>query len=173
MNLQSPTMPNLTTGNVYGAFYTPSANNSLSSATLVGGFFEFSPGVSNGTVQLLTANPTNMPILSAGQTYWLLVAPKAGLDAQDGDTLTHYGVWMENSLTALSKAGIVNTQYGTISTEMFEQEGADPGDSLTAYNAFFGTEITALAIPETSTVVATLIGFCSVCLMVRSRRAAS
>lgn len=173
MNLQSPTMSSLMTGNVYGAFYTPSANNSLSSATLVGGFFQFSPGVDNGTAQLLTATPTNMPVLNAGQTYWLVVAPKAGLDAQSSDSLTHYGVLLENSATALNRAGIVNTAYGTLNTELFEQEGADSGDQLTAYNAFFGTRIYAVSsgVPETSTIITALLGLVPIALLIRRRRA--
>ncbi len=178
ISLQQPTNIGAATGNVYGAFFTPGAGNSLSNATLVGGFFQFnvSPfetnGVGNGTTIRLVADPTTMPTLNAGQTYWLVIAPKAGLNAQTTDALTDYAVWNENSFSALQKFGISNaTSYGTINPGLYEQMGAQAGDVLTADTAFFGTEIlaTASSVPETSTLVTALLGMIPIGMLLRRR----
>jgi hypothetical protein len=179
MSLQPPTGASAKTGNVYGSFFTPSTNNSLSSATQVGGWFEFNAatgetnGIGTGISERLTATPTAEPVLQAGKTYWLVMAPQAGLQASSSDSLTDYGLWLQNSSGAMARFGITNsTAYGTINSQLYEQEGAETGDTLTAGTAFFGTEVLAVAasVPETSTVITALLGLIPLGLLVGRMR---
>jgi hypothetical protein len=186
INLQAPTGTGLT-GDVYGAFFTPGANAngpSLSAATQVSQFFSFNAsasennGIGTNTVERLTASPTSMPMLNANQVYWLVIAPQAGLNAQPGASLTDYGVLLQNSNSFLAKEGISpTTAYGSFGTtingqsygQLYEQEGAQPGDTLTPDTSYFGVEIVAASVPETSTLVSALLGLIPIGLLVRRR----
>ena len=82
------------------------------------------------------------------------MAPKAGLDAQDTDSLLQIGYISNRTLNQVKNAGAsLTTDNGTMGQGYWEQAGARPGDALTLNRTasgtalYFGLRVTATPAP--------------------------
>ncbi len=198
LQVNSPTQ--LSSSNqLFGAFIAaPSGTGgSLNGQSTVGGFFQFnlttstspagpavnpSTGKGNNVVTQVTASNLNIA-LNPGQTYWLVLSPKAGFGAQPGDTLLDYGIFQAQTATAITNGGgSISNGTATVGAGLFETAGANSGDTLSqdtviklghTTSLYFGARIVAAAsVPETSTVVTAVLGLAPIGgLLIRRRRA--
>ncbi len=172
-NAQTGTSGNTNLPSLSGAIVAANASNSLSLTGLSSGdFFSFDTTPNNnplgaangdGITHIYSATNFGSYNLTKNQTYWLVIAPKAGLAAQAGDTLLDYGLWNNRLASAVTTSGgSLTNSYATVAQGLAEQQGANAGDTLTGTRigrnggqpAYFGARISGTAVPEPSSVLA-------------------
>ena len=156
-----------------GAIVVAPASNSLSLTGLTSAnFFSFntSPNTTgvrgDGLTHLYSATGLGAYNLTKNNTYWLVIAPKAGLAAQAGDTLLDFGALNEVAATGVSSVAssnaLLSNGFATVGQGLFERQGANAGDTLSAATlgrgagqpAYFGARIIGTAVPEPSSLLA-------------------
>ena len=138
---------------LYGAIFLPntSGSPSLAAATQVGSTFRFdtsqvinpiSIGEGDNRVRLLTAINADAAgiTLQTGQTYWLVVMPKNGLNAQSNEALFQWGIWQSRASSLIlnpENGGVIMGTYASAGLAMWEQGGARAGAILTPINSTY------------------------------------
>ncbi len=143
---------------LYGAIYEPNTTGdpSLAAATPVGGTFRFdtsqvinaiTPGEGDSRVRLLTSLNANTAgiTLQTGKTYWLVVMPKNGLNAQSNEALFQWGIWQsraESQLTNPANGGSLTTAFATTGSLLWEHGSARTGSTLaTITGSYFAARV--------------------------------
>lgn len=130
------------------------------------------PNLGDNTVHLYNSiGAKSRTNITQGKTYWLVVAPKRGLNAQDSENVLSIGVWQHRGAVQINGSPATEgrldngiTTVGQGLSEAYFNAGANPGDILvpTATQAnlplYFGAKISIAPVPAPSSLVALLIG---------------
>ena len=120
------------------------------------------PNSGDGITHVYSATNLGAYSLTKNQTYWLIIAPKAGLAAQAGDPLLDYGIWNYRVASDVATSGgSLSSPFATVGQGLAEQMGANAGDLLNGVTlnrvpqpAYFGARIIGTAVPEPSSLLA-------------------
>ncbi len=198
INVSAPTGTATVSNNLYGAIYTQGKDSngvfSLSASTQVSSYFQFdlssinapaanpaeSDGVGNTLSAVGSASFASGLALNGG-SYFLVIAPKAGLNAQDSDPLLHLGYLLRRqaaTVTSSSNQGSLSTAFASIGQGQFEQNGAQPGDTLSpsllgtngGKPAYYGVRVRGSVVPGPSSLLTLLAGGAPLGLSLLRRR---
>ncbi len=172
----------------YGAFFNPNGQT-LAGATQVSSFFNFdttpaasfnNPAVGNGLNEILSGNVSGVS-LNTGASYWLVLAPKAGLNSTNADdpNLLTLGVIANRINTQIVNSNAsTSTAFGSTAQGKWSINGGSGNltnavaQSGTAQ--FFGVRLSTgvAAVPAPSSVATMFLGAIPGVLLLRRRRAA-
>ena len=137
------------------------------------------PNSGDGITHVFSAANFGSYTLTGNQTYWLVIAPKAGLAAQAGDPLLDYGLWNSRLATDVTASGgSLNSAFAAVGQGLAETQGANAGDTLTGTTlgrarqaTYFGARISGNAVPEPSGLLALAGGLVMAgALLIRRRK---